>query len=457
MKSFLTVSVIMSFVSSSVWAITDEEANAMRAEIAELRAQVTELQTVLERMAALESRVGSLPAIRQRSVATERLDILEEYPSSNERDKVAGVDRHEKEREEQEVDLDLGGALWINYAYQDFKTPDEGKKRDLNFDNLRLSFDGSYSPVPGEGTYYFSAQHRFYSFADTVHHAFMGYQFAPDHKVELGVTQVPFGLLPFASHSFWFGIGYYLGQEDDYDVGLKYYRRIGAWDLHAAYFLNEEYANAADLYRYSVDLARVDEQQNEERDQFNIRMAYRIDSDAGATELGLSGEMGAIDNLTTEKSGRRWAAAAHFSGHYGPWNPQLQFTRYDYSPENPAGIDNRLVRMGNLGSYRDVATEGTVISANLAYRFALDWGQFSGANCYNDYSVLLKDESRFNDSHINVTGCVFEGGPFWVWADIINGRNAWYLDDSSQFSGLGAGSEDDDWKTRVNINLEWYF
>jgi hypothetical protein len=52
---------------------------------------------------------------------------------------------------------------------------------------------------------------------------------------------------------------------------------------------------------------------------------------------------------------------------------------------------------------------------------------------------------------------VFEGGPLWVWADIINGRNAWYLDDSTQFSGLGMGAEDDDWKTRVNINLEWYF
>lgn len=457
MRRFLHSSFIVSLASSSAWAITDEEADAMRAEIADLRSQVVTLQAAVARMDALERQVEMLPATRQTLVLTEQLDTLPEYPSSNEREKVAGSIRAEKERQEQEVDLDLGGALWINYAYQEFRTPDEGKKRDLNFDNLRLSFDGSYAPTPGGGTYYFSAQHRFYSYMDTVHHAFMGYQFAPDHKVELGVTQVPFGLLPFASHSFWFGIGYYLGQEDDYDIGLKYYRKIGEWDLHAAYFLNEEYADATNLERYSVDLARLDEQQNEERDQFNLRMAYMIEGDAGSTELGVSGEVGAIDNLATRKSGRRWAAAAHYNGHYGPWNPQLQVTYYDYEPENPAGVDDRLVRMGNFGSYRDVAAEGTVISANLAYRFALDWGQFSGANCYNDYSVLLKEESSFSDSHINVTGCVFEGGPFWVWADIINGRNAWYLDDSAQFSGLGAGAEDDDWKTRININLEWYF
>ena len=31
---------------------------------------------------------------------------------------------------------------------------------------------------------------------------------------------MPFGLLPTASQSFWFGSGYYLGIEDDYDPGL---------------------------------------------------------------------------------------------------------------------------------------------------------------------------------------------------------------------------------------------
>jgi hypothetical protein len=457
MRGPLTLLAITAIASPFADALTEQEADAMREEISRLKAQVAALQGVLQRMEALEARVDRLPGGPESPVKVVQLDPLPEYLSSNERDKVAGAERTEKEREEEEVDLDLGGALWLNYAYQEFKTPDEGKKRDLNFDNLRLSFDGSFTPVPGQGTYYFSAQHRFYSFADTVHHALMGYRFSPEHRVELGVTQVPFGLLPFASHSFWFGLGYYLGQEDDYDVGLKYHRNVAGWDLHAAYFLNEEYADATNLERYSVDLARVDEQQNEERDQLNLRAAYHIQSGVGSTEVGLSGEIGAIDNLDTEKSGQRWAAAIHYSGHYGPWNPQLQVTRYEYQPENPAGADDRLVRMANLGSYRDVAAKGSVISANLAYRFDLDWGQFSGANCYNDYSVLLKDESSFNDSYLNVTGCVFEGGPFWVWADIINGKNAWYLDDSTEFSGLGAGSEDDDWKTRININLEWYF
>jgi len=50
-----------------------------------------------------------------------------------------------------------------------------------------------------------------------------------------------------------------------------------------------------------------------------------------------------------------------------------------------------------------------------------------------------------------VTGRLFEGGPLWLWAEIINGKNAWYLDDSSTYSGQGTGSEHGDWKTRLNL------
>lgn len=62
------------------------------------------------------------------------------------------------------------------------------------------------------------------------------------------------------------------------------------------------------------------------------------------------------------------------------------------------------------------------------------------------------EESGFSDSHLNVTSCVFEGGPFWIWADFSNGKNAWYVGDSSEFSGPGAGAQDNDWETRYYVN-----
>ena len=42
-------------------------------------------------------------------------------------------------------------------------------------------------------------------------------------------------------------------------------------------------------------------------------------------------------------TGDRWHAAFHYLGRYGPWNPELQVTRYEFSPENPEGVDERLV------------------------------------------------------------------------------------------------------------------
>ena len=77
--------------------------------------------------------------------------------------------------------------------------------------------------IPGgtDGTHgenlIFSGQYRLYGYTRTIHHAWFGYRWDDGNQVELGVTQVPFGLLPFATHSFWFGLGYYVGVEDDYE------------------------------------------------------------------------------------------------------------------------------------------------------------------------------------------------------------------------------------------------
>jgi hypothetical protein len=40
--------------------------------------------------------------------------------------------------------------------------------------------------------------------------------------MKLGVSQVPFVIPGFASHYWWFQIPYYLGLEDDYEMGLSF-------------------------------------------------------------------------------------------------------------------------------------------------------------------------------------------------------------------------------------------
>ena len=51
---------------------------------------------------------------------------------------------------------------------------------------------------------------------------------------------------------------------------------------------------------------------------------------------------------------------------------------------------------------------------------------------------------------------VVQAGPLWMWVDFLAGKNAWYLNDSPEMSGMGAGGTDD-WEYRVNVNFQWYF
>lgn len=370
----------------------------------------------------------------------------EETESSSEDSPSDGQDLEPK------TTFKFGGALWVNYAFQEFKSSDEGKKRDLRFDNLRLSVDGTYGD-----SLLFSGQYRIYSYTRAVHHAWFGIRPNENNQIELGITQVPFGLLPFATHSFWFGLGYNLGIEDDYDAGIKWHYKNDALDLHLAYFLNEELGDSTNLDRYSTDVARADEQQNEEENQGNIRLAYTFGKGTeNSSEFGISGEYGGLRNLTTERIGDHWQAAFHYLGRYGDWNPEFQITRYEYNPENPEDIDARLVLMGNLTSSRLVAAKGTLVNANIRRFWDVNWGPFKRFNAYYNYSRIFKDVSSFKDSQLHDPGCVFEAGPFWVWVDFLVGKNAWYLNDSFENSGPGPGGTDD-WEYRFNTNFEWYF
>src|SRR5574344_2042456 len=113
--------------------------------------------------------------------------------------------------------LDVGGAIRFNYGWLDYGSTDG-----IDLELLRADLKAGTGPVS------FSAQYRWYDGFDAIHHAWLGWQFTPDTALKAGIQQVPFGLLPTASHSFWFGSGYYLGLEDDYDPGLVLSRQHGS-------------------------------------------------------------------------------------------------------------------------------------------------------------------------------------------------------------------------------------
>ncbi|MEM8524777.1 MAG: hypothetical protein AAGG68_09035 [Bacteroidota bacterium] len=357
-----------------------------------------------------------------------------------------------------ESNLNFGGAVWLRGVVLPYLSETTANERGFYIDQFRLSLDGDYG-FKDSTKFAFSGQVRFFSYQTLIHHMWTGIDFKEKHNIKFGVTQVPFGTLPGSTNSFWYSLGYYVGIEDDRDAGIKYHFQKNGWDLHLAYFMNEEYNNTTALNRFAPDLVRMGDQQNEERNQGNIRLAKTFKGkESNTTELGLSVEVGEIKNRTTGSNGSRWKAAFHYVGNYGNWEPKFQLSRYVYEPNNPDGVDDRLVNMGFFEDTRLVAAKATVLNASLERNFTIKWWLFEEFDVYMDYSRVFKDEVAFADSELINPGAVLKAGPLYIWFDFMWGRNAWFFNDSPEESGPGAGSKNPEkFEYRQNLSIEWFF
>ncbi|MGD8796171.1 MAG: hypothetical protein PVH51_04920 [Thiohalophilus sp.] len=357
--------------------------------------------------------------------------------------------------EQAERPVKFGGALRYNYFVGSYDQDQKNRYGDTGLDIFRINADGEF------GKLVLSAEYRFYRYMDTIHHGYVGYRLSENSEIQGGIQQVPFGLLPYAAHNFWFGVPYYLGLADDYDSGIKYKYTNGAWDTQLAFYKNEELGSASDLERYSYDPVNTYDptdsstfgSANQETNTINARLAYTFGRDTNCShEVGISGQAGQLYNTVTAEDGDQWAVATHLNTNCGRWNFQLEMARYAYNPQNPAGISGDTVTVGAFLDSYDIASRGDVYVANVAYNLPINWPGIKLLTCYNDFSMLDKDIAGFNDSYINTTGCLINAGPTYTYVDFIRGKNMPYLD-----GGSLAGGGNDDWETRFNINFGIYW
>ena len=361
--------------------------------------------------------------------------------------------------------LRIGGALRVNYIYKDwdanFDWPGE-----LAFDTARINLDLEASRLVG------SLEYRYYRdrFADghdysMLHHAWLGWEFSDRHSLLGGVMKVPFGILPYASHNWFFQLPYYVGFEDDYDLGIKYTGSYRAWNIRAAYFFRDEgnwRGESDDSARYSYDLVREGTEGNAERGQLNLRLAYTLPhSRAYGTEFGLSLMSGRVSNRNPlGGAGDRHAVAAHLNGNYDRWNLMLQTIRYEFDVDNDPNLDaspdGNFVTKGAYDASYHVASKATIYTAGLAYTLPVNWQAIESFTFYNDFSLMTKDEVGFRDSLQNVTGCSVAAGLWFVYIDVAMGRNHPWLG-GDWTDSLASGGEDTGRNTRFNINVGFYF
>jgi hypothetical protein len=361
--------------------------------------------------------------------------------------------------------LRIGGALRFNYIYKDWDEDYKGLG-ELAFDTARINLDLDADQLVG------SFEYRYYrdKFADghdysMLHHGWLGWKFDDHHEVQGGVMKVPFGILPYASHNWFFQLPYYVGFEDDYDLGFKFIGDYGPWNVQAAYYFQDEghyVGDSDDSARYSYDLVREGTEGNAEEDQLNFRLAYTFQhKEDYSTELGLSLMTGRVpNNNPLGSTGDRDAFAVHLNGYYDRWNVMLQVIRYDFDVENDpildASPDGSFVTMGAYDAAYHVASKATIYTAGLAYTLPVDWGSIKSLTFYNDFSLMTKDESGFHDSLQNVIGCGVDASPFYIYIDVAMGWNHPWLG-GDWTDGLASGGQGTGWNTRFNINIGFYF
>lgn len=345
--------------------------------------------------------------------------------------------------------ISIHGAVRINYAYKDYSESSKDKGGDFTFDMASLRFDGKL------GNWGLKSDYRFTSGTNYIKYGYAFYDLNPEWQLQMGINQVPFGNRDYISNSYWFGLPYYLGFEDDYDIGVKATFERNGWHTDMAFYKGAEYGPtenkryAADLY---TGIINGTEYNNEETNQINLRQTYTFEHQLGATTLGASLEAGQIYNAKTGNNGDRYAIAAHINTVFDGWNIQLQAMQYEFDAAD--AVDDNKIAVSVVSWQFEVAAKGQIYNLNIAKTIPTDWGSIK---FYNDFGLMTPDveDDTYNNSMQNVLGAALSAGPTYTHIDFIMGKNMTFSTANNDHVGLPEVG--DDWDKRINISMAYYF
>ena len=345
--------------------------------------------------------------------------------------------------------VNIGGAIRLNYAWRDYDDQNMDRVGDFGFEMFRVDAEIDYKDI------FMAVEFRWYEHFNAIRFGYFGYHITDRTSIQVGIHQVPFGMKPYSSHSFWFNATYYLGFEDDYDAGIKLIYDNKYWNIQGAFYKNPEYQDSERYGRYSFDLVTDEVQTNQEINQFNLRTIYkwRIKGEF-LMKLGASAEAGQIYNKTTRKNGDRYAFALHNNMFYRNWNWQLQWITYGYEPENPEGISDKTVQYGAFTFPFLATAKADIYTLNIANQINLDGKYLDKIKLYVNTSVVQPKNNYGKVSKQVVLGTTLIKRGLYTYIDYIFGQNMWF----SGGPGIGLDHPDhSQWNSRLNINFGFYF
>ncbi len=354
---------------------------------------------------------------------------------------------------QEEPEVNIGGALRFNYNLSSWKEGQKDRGGDFGYDLFRLNVDGSYEGI------YVKAEYRFYSEdfgGDFLKEGVVGYNIDEKRNIEVGLAKVPFGNERYNSHNFFLNLPYYVGLEDDYDMGMTYTYTGEKFEYHLGFFKNSEELRFGSetensTRRYSYDVVG----RNKETNQFNGKILYKPES-FKQHKIGASAKYGQLYNLDTKDNGDRYAFALHYDYQTEDWIVKAQALTAGFNPKNAPGEPRDIILMGAYGVPYEVAADFEIYNIGISRIFDIDTKVFKHIELYNDFGYMNKRKDGFEDSFMNVFGVLFSSGPIFCFIDYASGYNHSWLG-GNFVDDFAVGNPDAKWEARFNINIGYYF
>lgn len=440
---------------SSSEAVTAEQVQELLQQMQALQQRVSELEAQLKEQQESEPQVATAPtASESSSASTAELEPRRRINSSPAL--AARVEKLEDDVEAAEnAPISIGGAVRTQYVWADYDDANTDRGGDFDFDLFRLDYSGSIGDV------ILSAQYRWFQYMESLQHAWVGYNFTENWQGQLGITKVPFGVTPYNSNSYFFSSNFYVGLEDDHDAGVKLRYRDTDWDLDFAFFKNDEQGGIdgsvsarEDRYAYDPLGVRLSGEgiydtptlAVGETNSIAVRAARKFAlSDISNFEIGLSGQLGKM-NDGVDDVGDRSAYALHGVYTYDRWTFMGQATQYEYDMD----MANDGIVVGAYAFYDTIPNKANLYTANIAYSLPVKIGPITNLTFYNDLSVMTNKRGYDEDTVMNVLGMAISAGGLYTYVDFVKAKN-------QPFIGGTMAGDSDDFETRFNINIGYYF
>ena len=341
--------------------------------------------------------------------------------------------------------LKLGGAFRYTYMNNSWNKAHDDTGGKLVFDTFILNAKGRIKSIE------FSVESRYYaeSFGGfMLRNGYVALPLLDNLKLKLGMPRTPFGILPFTGNSFMFNIPYYLGFEDDADLGFLLEYKLKNFDFQFNFAKNSEDVFSSKNNRYAYDISG----DNEELNQFTLRGVYKFGNKFDS-EIGCSLQYGQIYNTVNRKKTYKYAFAIHSVIKYRKWDIKAQTLVYRFSSNNVSNVD--YITLGAFAADYKLVKRGVSSSLSIGYSLNINHKLLNDIKFYNDFSTLNKLIGNSKDTYMNVTGCMLHTGPIYVLIDYVLARNHPWI--GNNYSNALYSGNEKSWNRRFNINLGIYF